>query len=111
MKSYFFIYKIFCKSNPNEFYIGSTININSRIKQHKRDYNSVKNGKSKLYTFIRNNGGINNFEVEILETYYQTFEEEDWKQERSYIEEIHIRFEKPTLNTLSIWSWRNKFFR
>jgi hypothetical protein len=83
------IYKIYCKdTNITDCYIGSTKNLNDRKKAHKCRYNKQCNYK--LYNFIRNNGGYNNFNFEILKEVY----EGDLKHyEREYIENL-----KPTLN-------------
>ena len=83
------IYKIYCKdTNINDCYIGSTKNLNNRKRAHKYRYNNQCNFK--LYNFIRNNGGYNNFEYKILEEIYIG----KLKQyEREYIEKL-----KPTLN-------------
>lgn len=60
----FFFYKISCK-NPDvaKCYIGKTINIKSRIATHKT---KSKISELPLYVFIRNNGGFENFKIEIL---------------------------------------------
>ena len=61
MKCY--IYKIQNNNDPEQFYIGSTLNLSRRKSHHKKN---VKNkvGKlywTKLYLYIRNNGGWENF--------------------------------------------------
>ena len=58
------VYKIYCK-NPDitDCYVGSSKNVINRIKQHKNN----KNNKSKLYTFIRENEGMDNWDFIILE--------------------------------------------
>jgi len=66
------IYKIFCKdSNITDVYIGSTINFKRRKIEHKsRCYN--ENNKKyyfKIYQYIRENGGWDNFEIVIIEKY------------------------------------------
>lgn len=60
----FFFYKISCK-NPevSKCYIGKTINIKNRIATHKT---KSKISELPLYVFIRNNGGFENFKIEIL---------------------------------------------
>ena len=95
------IYRIYCK-NPDilECYIGSTIDFKKRIKTHKTCINN-RNKHSynyKIYQFIRENGGWDNFDKEILE-YYPCNNEEDLKiKEQEYIS----RF-KPTLNTFNAY--------
>ena len=91
------IYKLICKdTNITDIYIGSTNNINKRKILHK--YNTT-NQKSKshnfrVYQFIRDNGGWNNWDIIIIENYPC----ENKKQ--SLIREEEIRKElQPTLNT------------
>lgn len=61
------IYCIACKDlNVKEVYIGSTKNINKRWNQHK--HNCQFRPHAKVYKFINENGGINNWEIEELET-------------------------------------------
>lgn len=63
------IYKIYCKDeNIKECYIGSTKNLDDRIKEHQRKCNNPK-CNIKVYKFIRENGGFNNWNfVEIEKT-------------------------------------------
>ena len=67
MKGY--VYVIKCKDeNIKDCYIGSTINLCRRIKQHKSDCNNP-NSKAhiyKVYEFIRNNGGFDNWTIETI---------------------------------------------
>jgi hypothetical protein len=63
------IYKLYCQNAP-KYYIGSTCNIDNRIKQHK--YNA-SNPSSKyynlpMYQYIRSNGGFDIWTYEILFT-------------------------------------------
>ena len=83
------IYKIYCKDTDiSDCYIGSTKNLYNRKRTHK--YKS-KIDNFKLYKFIRENGGYNNFDYQILEEIYIG----DLKQyERKYIENL-----KPSLNS------------
>ena len=91
------IYRIYCK-NPDitECYIGSSKCFEDRFYSHKSACNIKysKNHNLCLYQFIRENGGWDNFDREILE-YYPCKDEEELKlKEQEYIS----RF-KPTLNT------------
>lgn len=56
---YYIIYKITC-NNPNitEGYVGSTKDFHARQNKHKND---CGNSQVKLYKFIRENGGFQNF--------------------------------------------------
>lgn len=87
----FIIYKIYCDS-LSDIYIGSTNNLNRRIVYHKKDcYNkNLSKYNNKLYTFIRDNVGFDNWKFKILES----FNEERKKKEQYYINKLN-----PSLNT------------
>ena len=91
------IYRIYCK-NPDilECYIGSTKCFEDRFYTHKSMCNTKHNKQHNLYLyqFIRDNGGWDNFDKEILEYYNCNNNEELTLKEQEYIS----RF-KPTLNT------------
>ena len=89
-------YKIFLKSDPTQFYIGSTYKFSSRKSHHKKNVTN-KRGKlywTKLYKFIRDNGGWLNFEIEIL--YKSKVENKD---QRLIEEQTIITVMNPPLNT------------
>lgn len=94
MKGY--IYKLF---NPNcdKFYIGSTIDFDKRVNYHKRDATEENRPlyKSFKYQYIRENGGIENWTFEILET--REFED---RRELRLLEQFHMDIQKPTLNII-----------
>ena len=79
-----YIYKI---TNNTNIYIGSTTNFKNRMSQHKHTCNTPHNKgyNLKVYTFIRNNGGWDNFTMEIIETTEKTGKEL-CELERYYIE-------------------------
>ena len=87
------IYKLFCKNEEiNDMYIGSTINFKRRKSQHKSK--SIKempndNSKCKLYKCIQENGGFDNWDMEILENVNCENQNELYKIERSYIEKLN----------------------
>ncbi len=88
-----YVYKI---QSLNKFiidtYIGSTISIIHRLKLHVNDY---RNGDMrKLYEFMRQNGGINTFELVLLWKGDLTSRKELIEQERMW-QLCH----QPTLNT------------
>ena len=60
------VYRIVDKNEPSMFYIGSTKDLNHRIKSHKFD---CKTMDRKVYKYIRENGGWDNFEFEVIEKY------------------------------------------
>ena len=92
----YYVYKLF---NPNcsEFYIGSTTNIKNRMKCHKyqcNNQNSPKHYNLKVYQYIRSNGGLYNWQYEILEHIRNSINiKELHGVERKYIEQL-----KPSLN-------------
>ena len=90
------IYKIWCNlQGVDEIYIGSSARFIERCKLHESDCNNINSPRYsyKLYNYIRNNGGWNNFTVEVLEKYpcnnrkELNIREEWWKQQQ-----------QPTLN-------------
>lgn len=67
-KNIYHIYKIECKQDNTLFYIGITSDYIHRIQIHK----SCCNGKNnlKVYKLIRENGGSDNFNFFIIDTFY-----------------------------------------
>ena len=90
------IYRIYCK-NPDikDCYIGSSKCIYFRINCHKSVcYNkTIREYNLKIYEFIRNNDGWDNFDYEILEYYPCNNFEELRQKEQEYIEKL-----SPSLN-------------
>lgn len=88
------IYKLCCKTPEiTQFYIGSAISAQARFYQHTHDCNNSnrQNYTKSLYVFIRENGGIENWNCELLarcERHLQRQTEQEW------IDKL-----KPTLNT------------
>ena len=66
------VYCIFCKdTNVQQVYVGSCVDLNKRIRDHKKCSNN-KNGKEynkRLYQFIRENGGFDNWKFIWLEMF------------------------------------------
>jgi len=89
------IYKIVCKDTSiTDFYIGSTFTrITTRFNEDKRCCN-LDTDTRKLYVFIRNNGGIDNWEIIKLEDYPCNTDVEQRLRERLYYELLD-----PSLNT------------
>jgi hypothetical protein len=95
MKCY--IYKIENKTDNEQFYIGSTLNLSRRKSHHKKN---VKNkvGKlywCKLYVYIRNHGGWDNFNFTKIDEIEINLLSEGTQYEQSIIDEL-----KPTLNSI-----------
>lgn len=84
------IYKIVCKDESIiDCYIGSTKNFIKRKIQHKNSYNTNnQNSNCNIYKFIRNNGGFDNFNFEIIETLICENKNEALIRERYWIENL-----------------------
>lgn len=92
MQTYYF-YKIFCK-NPEieDIYIGKTCNLSNRMNQHK--FGCKHDKDIKLYNFINNNGGWENFNYNILRE-----EEFICEKDATIVEnELYLQY-TPSLNT------------
>jgi hypothetical protein len=64
------LYVISCKdSSITERYIGYTTNFESLKEYYSEAYDTESNYKSKLYTFVREHGGWDNWDITILDTY------------------------------------------
>jgi len=90
-------YKIICKNeNIKDCYVGKTKNFKNRIIEHKSDcYNEKKrNYNLKVYQYIRENGGINNWNfIEIEKGEYDN--KDSAFRERYWFENLNA-----TLNSL-----------
>ena len=90
------VYKIVCKDeNITEIYVGSSVNFKNRIIKHKSRCNNQKcrGYNSKVYQFIRENGGWDNWNmIKIIEV-----DCED-KNELRYYEQLYISSLNPKLN-------------
>jgi len=88
------IYKIVCKDHKIEsLYVGHTVSFNSRKQQHKRTYEANK-FNYKVYDFIRNNGGWNNWEMIEIEKYPCNDVNEAKARERFYYESLNADLNK-----------------
>ena len=82
-------YKIVCKDlNITDCYVGHTTDFTKRKNAHKNNCLNQNNRKynSYLYVFIRNNGGVSNFDMILLEKISCESRLEALKKEREYIE-------------------------
>jgi len=90
------IYKLCCKDATTEdIYIGSTTNFINRKHQHKGNCNNSNREKYnlKVYKFIRENGGFENWDMILIQYYSCVTKKELEAKEREYIEKL-----KPSLN-------------
>lgn len=90
------IYKIYQPEIPDMIYIGSTINFNRRKCSHKKNTNNKrkKSYKYPLYKYIRECGGWDKFNMEIIERFIYIDKNQIFEQEQHYIDIM-----KPKLNT------------
>jgi len=77
----------------NYKYIGSTINLAHRIRQHRHNCIKGKEYHRLLYKTIRNNGNFENWELQILEEVEVSHREELYYYENALIDDL-----KPNLN-------------
>ena len=95
------IYKIYCREpNIKEIYIGHTSNFVNRKSLHK---SSCKNSSSKLYCYIRENGGWDNWKIKIIDDIECKNFEEARKAEQSYIDKFNSK-----LNTSIAYSIKDE---
>tara|TARA_R110000772_G_scaffold783_2_gene2689 strand:+ start:110 stop:568 length:459 start_codon:yes stop_codon:yes gene_type:complete len=90
------IYKFVCRDKSvKEFYIGSTKNLQRRILNHKTSCHNInsKEYNYKVYQFIRDNGGWENWQIVVIRKLPNTN-----KPARCYIEQFYKNLYKPTLN-------------
>lgn len=91
------VYKIVCKDPTiTEFYIGSTNNLNRRIIEHNSSCNNTNshNHNYKIYKYIRENGGLDNWQI-LVEQETPNYE----KYDREILEQSYIDLLEPQLNT------------
>ena len=103
---YSYIYKIVCLDpNIDDIYIGSTLNLNSRCNSHiMASLNKKqKNYYNKLYTFIRDSGGYENWEMQVIKLYKCETQRELHKEEQKYIDEL-----KPSLNNHNAYTTKEE---
>jgi predicted GIY-YIG superfamily endonuclease len=65
-----YLYVISCKdARITERYLGYTTNWEKCVEYHSEAYDHGRNSKTKLYTFVREHGGWDNWDMTILETF------------------------------------------
>ena len=108
------VYKIVCRDKEiTEFYIGSSVDFNKRIPKHRKDCNNLnsKNYCIPLYKFIRNNGGFDNWDFEVIKEYKFIT-----KKELTINEQYYMELLKPHLNSMNAYGldmerYKNKIKR
>ena len=83
-----YVYKLSSKNeNIPQCYIGSTTNLKKRLYNHRNSNNNEnnKNYNMGLYKFIRDNGGFDEFKIEILEELSCNNKQELHTIEKNYI--------------------------
>jgi hypothetical protein len=99
------IYKIYCKNeNITDLYVGHTTNFLERKYAHKLACNNLKNTQ-KIYSFIRNNGGWENWDIIEIAKYNCKDVYEARKREQEHFEKLNA-----TLNTTQPYFDKNNFF-
>jgi hypothetical protein len=91
------IYMIYCNDdNIKDIYIGYTTDIKGRMSVHRRcTHNQAnKSFSTRMYKFIRDNGGWNNWSYRIIEN-YKCFNKNDAITKEKY----WINYYNPSLNT------------
>ena len=86
------IYKICCNDlNVKEIYVGSTCNFIKRKSKHKDSCNNIKSKQYnyKLYQFIRDNQGWENFSMIEIEKYSCNDNNEARSRERYWYEQLN----------------------
>ena len=85
------IYRIVCKDPTiKDCYVGSTTDFKSRKSGHKTTCNTISNKDHnvKVYQFIRDNGGWNNWDMVEIEKYNAIDKLDQRKKERYWIETL-----------------------
>ena len=97
------IYKILNKEFPENVYVGSTKNLINRIYLHKSNCNNplAKNYNNKLYVFIREKGGFDNFYFEEIAKYECVDRIEALQHERHFYDLFNadLNTNKPLLSS------------
>ena len=86
------IYKLCCNDlNITDIYIGSTVNFKQRKRGHKQGCNNINNNcyNFKVYKFIRDNGGWDNWSMILVATTPCNSKLELTQHERKYYEELN----------------------
>lgn len=88
------VYILKCKDGENkDIYVGSTFDLTKRKYHHKNDCNNEKSPyhNYKVYQFIRENGGWNNFIIDVLEQVYVENKDQLLFKEREIQEKLNSK--------------------
>jgi len=99
-------YKIVCNDiKVTQIYVGSTKDLKDRKRIHKYRCNTPDDEgyNTKVYKFIRNNGGWNNWSFNVLDTKECIDKYDSYVIEQSYINEL-----KSELNSISAYTGLNR---
>jgi hypothetical protein len=99
-----YIYKLTNNNDPNDFYIGSTWNMEERMKQHRARCKNETNPdyNNHLYKCIREKGNIDEWIFNVIEE--NLFENNMTRFQR---EQHHMNILKPTINFCKAYrSWK-----
>ena len=97
------IYYITHKSDHiQELYIGKTQNLRQRISGHKSLSKCPIFGNTKLYNFIKANGGWDMFDIELVRPYKYDRMNQHYKRELGNLEHHYINRYNPQLNSCSV---------
>ncbi len=91
------IYKLVCKDvDIKDCYVGSTTNFRIRKNSHKSSCNNEKSKQHNMYVykFIRDNGGMENFQMILVENYPCESKLELESRERSWVELLSAKLNK-----------------
>jgi hypothetical protein len=106
------MYKLVCKdTNVSEIYVGHTTNVKKRRSHHMDNskYINRKNYNLKVYQYIRENGGWNNWDMIIFEDYPCNDIFEATKREGYWIKELQANLNcKIAGRTKSEWQKENR---
>lgn len=114
-----YFYRVVCKDlNITDCYVGHTTNFIKRKSHHKMSTTNIndKNYNSKVYNFIRNNGGWDNWDMIMIEQHKCDNLLEACKIEREYLEEykanlnhyVPIRTQEENDEYYKKWCCENK---
>jgi hypothetical protein len=107
------IYKIVCNDlNITDTYVGHTTDFTKRKYRHKSACNNTKN-KEKIYRFIRENGGWDNFTMVELEKFPCNSANEARKREREWYDMLNSKLNtnRPCLKPEELLNYHKNYHK